>query len=84
MERPFLDIIIPGYNPLANWQEEFIEQCKLLRALLPEYQLRYIFIDDGSDEHMEEDSFGALHAELDHFLFRRLDKNMGKGYENKR
>jgi glycosyltransferase involved in cell wall biosynthesis len=80
LEKLTLDIIVPGYNPLPKWDKQFLYQASLIIERLPEFQVHFYLINDGSDENWEEGQAALLQKELEHLHFLDLSTNKGKGF----
>ncbi len=72
-----IDIILPCYNPHANWYTELLKFNKYVEG---KYKLNYILVNDGSSN--AELSNALPHLGSEHINFRVIsyEVNKGKGY----
>lgn len=74
-----LDVVVPFYNPQAHWEEPFIEYALDLQNALPECQINFILIDDGSKRNFTDHSEESLKSQLASVRVIRYRPNRGKG-----
>ncbi len=75
-----LDIILPIYNPSADWYQALKSSDQVWEAALDDVKIRYIIVDDGSRQALDTPTLEAikdgLHGEV---LYHRYTDNGGKG-----
>lgn len=75
-----VDILIPIYNPEANWAGEVVRQFTKLTERLPEgLTTHLIMVNDGSDASLEEDAQSIIKSIPD-TQWISYSENHGKGY----
>lgn len=72
-----IDLIIPSYNPINNWEEEIISSYQRL-SKNSSIQFNIILINDGSK--ISESSIKKIESKIEHFSYYSYDENQGKGY----
>ena len=78
MQGKTLTIILPCYNPETNWEQNLLQQFKLVQTLLPQFSIDVILVNDGSkQDYAEETKF--LTSEIPHFTYIHNLQNKGKG-----
>ncbi|MBL6875822.1 MAG: glycosyltransferase family 2 protein, partial [Chitinophagales bacterium] len=75
-----LAIITPCFNPVNNWVENYIDNCKSIKNLLNTVEIKWILVDDGSDLGINTRDTERIAREIKNFEAIFLDKNFGKGY----
>lgn len=75
-----LDIILPVYNPLPEWEQIVIERFLSLEKLFPDHRFRLIVVNDGSSKVNESDSAEKLRSNIPNFHWIGYAANKGKGY----
>jgi len=75
-----LDIVLPIYNPLDNWDSDVIRQYKILLERLPEnIQTHLILVNDGSSFDLS-DGWENINKVLPDAEWISYTENRGKGY----
>jgi glycosyltransferase involved in cell wall biosynthesis len=76
-----LDIVLPCYNPLNNWEKEVLNTFLSLKAkLASEYLLKLYIVNDGSKSDLDI-AFTFLKNELkDNLKVLKYQQNKGKGH----
>lgn len=77
---PDLDLILPCYNPLGNWEEEILESLKAIDQLSPGIQINIILVNDGSSPTLSPEKIERLTNQIAHFTFIDSQPNKGKGH----
>lgn len=80
MPKTNIDIVLPCYNPIQNWQVVIYESYKELSKDYPDINWRFILVNDGSSEHLEAEKIQFLENEIPNFNFIDNATNFGKGY----
>src|SRR5947207_43626 len=76
-----LSIVLPCYNPKANWHLQVAAQYQQIKnSLPPETQIEIIVVSDGSPVPATAASKRFLARRCPNFRFISYDTNMGKGY----
>ena len=76
-----LSIVLPCYNPKANWHLQVADQYQQIKnSLPPETQIEIIVVSDGSAVPATAASKRFLTRRCPNFRFISYDTNMGKGY----
>lgn len=75
-----LDIIVPCYNPLLNWEKELYKNFLLFSQLLEKVNITLILINDGSTKNVEENNLAFLRSKIANFKYVEYKKNKGKGF----
>ncbi len=73
-----LDIILPAYNPVSDWEKTVLERFNALNAELKDYSLNLIIVDDGSAESLQP-KINFLQQNIKNLSFLKHKKNRGKG-----
>lgn len=75
-----LDVIVPCYNPRAKWEVRLIESIQEIRATLPECDIHFVVVDDGSDENFTDFHMRFLKDHGSPLSILRNETNHGKGH----
>lgn len=75
-----LDIVLPCYNPLPDWEKRIIKAMNTLKIALPQVELYLYIVNDGSSQNIKSSSIEALKKEIKHFKFIEYQQNRGKGF----
>jgi glycosyltransferase involved in cell wall biosynthesis len=78
MSADKLNIIIPLYNPHAEWENQFINSLSELKKELNEIEFTVILINDGST--MCIDSIEGIMDRFNNLKYYSYPVNRGKGY----
>lgn len=78
-----LDLIIPLYNPLYGWENEFV--YKFIQLIEHYFQgdtksINLILVNDGSVKNVTEKEIRCLRVLIPHLKFVSYKQNKGKGY----
>jgi len=79
-KRPSLDVIVPCYNPLPNWESRLLDSFNALRNQLEGVPVRLILVNDGSMKNVAEPQIEHLRSNVEHFSYHQYPINKGKGY----
>ncbi|MGB0864329.1 MAG: glycosyltransferase [Saprospiraceae bacterium] len=79
-ETTKLDIVLPCYNPLPDWEKRIINAMNTLKSALPDVELYLYIVNDGSSQKVEPTLIWALKDVIRNFQFIEYKKNRGKGY----
>ena len=74
-----LNIIVPCFNPLENWQLELIKSFNVIQELLQQTEIKIILVNDGSSKNLDKD-IKFLEKNIPNFHFIDLKTNNGKGF----
>ena len=74
-----LDIVLPCYNPLPNWEKRVIETIPKLRKNFPQLDLKLIIVNDGS-AYTLGDSLDQITEHIPAFEYIDNSENRGKGH----
>ncbi len=75
-----IDIILPCYNPLQNWETRILAATSDFQALNPNIQLHVILVNDGSTKGILPEQLALLEQKLPQFSYINYEKNKGKGH----
>lgn len=75
-----LDLVQPCYNPSPNWDKNLCEHFEKLQALLPDYQIHLLVINDGSLRNVNEEHVEFLQKNIPNFQYISYSENQGKGF----
>lgn len=79
MSNALLNIIVPCYNPPAGWGARLIDRALELRRRLPDMELRFTIVEDGSINPIEEAMKQEMKKELGMVQWLAHKENRGKG-----
>jgi glycosyltransferase involved in cell wall biosynthesis len=74
-----IDIIQPCYNPLPDWEQSVWLHYQDVVKLLPNYAIKLIIVNDGSNRNVFPHQVEFLHERISKFEFIDLPINKGKG-----
>jgi len=80
LSKPTIDIVLPCFNPLANWVDTVIERVGEIQANLPDYDFHCIVVNDGSSRVVTDKDAKRLKSALPNFEWISYAQNRGKGY----
>jgi glycosyltransferase involved in cell wall biosynthesis len=81
MARSTLDIILPCFNPPADWATTLPQTIAELEADLgPEVEIRLILVNDGSKRGVGSQDLEFLQQQLPRFVYLAYESNRGKGH----
>jgi glycosyltransferase involved in cell wall biosynthesis len=75
-----LDIVLPCYNPIANWAQNIIQSLAALEKLLPGTLLHVYLVNDGAQHGITDQDIKLLQDTLPQFTYISYPENRGKGY----
>ena len=75
-----VDIIIPCYNPISQWEKIIYNNYQELKQKSPDYSFQIILVNDGSDKEILSKNITFLKEKTNAFMFFSYSKNQGKGY----
>lgn len=78
--RKSLDIVLPCYNPIANWHERVVESLNTFSHLHNDVDLKLIVVNDGSKNEINPEDIKYLKEQISNFEYVNYDINRGKGY----
>jgi len=80
LSKPTIDIVLPCFNPLANWVDTVIERVGEIQSRLPDFDFHCIVVNDGSSQNVDDKDAARLSAVLPDFQWISYAQNRGKGY----
>ena len=72
-----LSIILPCFNPTADWQKNILDEFYGLKKTLPQHEIELLIMNDGS--RFDAEQLQLFLAEKNVFFFDRAE-NKGKGF----
>lgn len=75
-----IDIILPCYNPTANWQEVIHENMRQINKFCPDKIFHVIVVNDGSSIHMDNAGIEKFKTIMPRAQLISYSENKGKGY----
>ena len=75
-----LDLVLPCYNPIHNWENNVLKSVARIQQLLPETQLTLYLVNDGSSKTISPEKISKLKQSLPDFHYIQYTDNQGKGY----
>lgn len=75
-----IDIVLPCYNPAANWPEVIHEKMNQMNLFFPDILFHLIVVNDGSTLRMSEDEIERFKVLQPDAQFISYPENRGKGY----
>lgn len=75
-----LSIVLPCYNPLANWADTILSSMKSIQEQLPQLDIQLIVVNDGSNKNIDAASIHKLKESIHNFEYIDYQPNRGKGY----
>lgn len=79
MQRETLDIIVPCYNPTANWEQHLAKYYHRLKEVLHAQSLHLILVNDGSTKNFGKAQVKYLQTEIPDIQILNSQPNQGKG-----
>ena len=79
MNKLRINIVNSAYNPSGNWVEQYIAHAKEYIHILPQAQVTFILVDDGSKVDLTN-GIKQIEKVLPNFKFEGYSQNKGKGY----
>lgn len=78
MSNYTLSIVLPCFNPTQQWENNVLDEYRLLKAALPLERIQLIIVNDGSTINVSAAS--KLLLETENAVFVQRDINYGKGF----
>jgi predicted glycoside hydrolase/deacetylase ChbG (UPF0249 family) len=78
-QKPKVAIVIPVYNPPDGWWQNTLEHILLLVAMVPEYDLHFVVVNDGSAAHIFKEFDRAMRRAGFSYTRYSHTQNYGKG-----
>ncbi len=75
-----LDIILPCYNPIANWHERIVNSIQSFSKLHDDVDLSLIIVNDGSKSIINQEEINYIEKNIPQFRFVNYEINRGKGH----
>ncbi|MEG1511278.1 MAG: glycosyltransferase [Bacteroidales bacterium] len=75
-----IDIVLPCYNPPAEWEKRVVENYIKLHELFNNYKFNFFIVTDGSTKGYSKEIIDYLNANVDSLKIIDYKNNMGKGY----
>lgn len=75
-----LDLVLPCYNPIENWDVNLLACLARIKELLPETQLVLYLVNDGSTQEISREKIEKIQQFLPDFHYLKYPVNHGKGY----
>lgn len=75
-----LDIVLPCYNPLPDWEKRIVESIEELEKRLTDTQIFLYIVNDGSSQTISPEAIKYLNDNIPNFQFINYSTNRGKGY----
>lgn len=75
-----LDVVLPCYNPLPDWEKRIINAMNTLKIALPNVELHLYIVNDGSSQNIQPSTIETLKKEIQNFEFIEYQQNRGKGF----
>lgn len=72
-------LVIPCYDPPEGWAARLVERCQALQRALPDVELHYTLVDDGSTRRMSDADKRAVVQGLPGAAWETHPANRGKG-----
>ncbi len=79
-DRHTLHIIVPFYNPDPGWEKLICEKFHELAAALPNADIKFTLVNDGSTSGYDEKKLDSLISSIPALTITGYEKNKGKGY----
>jgi glycosyltransferase involved in cell wall biosynthesis len=80
LKKHRVDILVPCFNPQSDWAATLLKRYQSLSAaLVHEYELHLILVNDGSTQGMLSSDLATLRKEVPGLLFAEHTTNQGKG-----
>lgn len=70
--------MLPCYNPAPHWEQKVISVCKELCKALPEVQIAFIIVNDGTQKDLQND-LREIKKAIPFLTYISLQENTGKG-----
>lgn len=77
---PTIDIILPCYNPIQNWEKTIISHFEEVKNNYDNCKFGLIIVNDGSTKTINEISVSKLKEQIPELQYISYEENKGKGY----
>jgi len=78
-QKVSVDIVLPCYNPPANWEKQCVKSFDLIQKSAPDFSWNLIIVNDGSTAGVEASHIHYIEEHIKPFRFLVHTKNQGKG-----
>ena len=75
-----LDLVLPCFNPIDNWENNVLKSVARIQTLLPDTKLALYLVNDGSSKVISPDKIEKLQQVIPDFHYIQYHENQGKGY----
>jgi len=75
-----LDLVLPCFNPINNWENNILTSVARIRELMPETELFIYLVNDGSTKPIPSEKITFLAQNLPDFRYLQYSVNRGKGH----
>lgn len=80
MKSAELDIVLPCYNPLPDWENTIIHSISELNKRLPNTTIYLYIVNDGSNPDLSNKSIEKISNAIPNFEYISYTDNQGKGF----
>jgi glycosyltransferase involved in cell wall biosynthesis len=75
-----LDVVLPCYNPLPDWEKRIVDTVQTLEKRLKGVEVFLYIVNDGSSQNINPEAVAYIQQHESNFKFIEYTKNQGKGY----
>jgi glycosyltransferase involved in cell wall biosynthesis len=75
-----LDVVLPCYNPLPDWEKRIVDTVQTLEKRLKGVEVFLYIVNDGSSQNINPEAVAYIQQHVSNFKFIEYTKNQGKGY----
>lgn len=75
-----LDIVLPCYNPLPDWEKRIVDTVQTLEKRLNDVPVFLYLVNDGSSQNIDNQIITYLQEQIPNFQLINYPINRGKGY----
>lgn len=75
-----LDIVLPCYNPLPDWEKRIVNTIQTLEKRLDDVEVFLYIVNDGSSQNIDPEAVEYIQQQVPNFQFIEYKINRGKGY----
>lgn len=75
-----LDIVLPCYNPLPDWEKRIVDTVQTLEKRLNGVEVFLYIVNDGSSKSINPEAVIYIKKNIPNFCFLEYKNNRGKGY----
>jgi glycosyltransferase involved in cell wall biosynthesis len=75
-----LDIVLPCYNPLPDWEKRIVDTVQTLEKRLNGITIFLYIVNDGSSQNIHPEAIAYIQKHISNFYFLEYKINRGKGY----